>query len=567
MSKAVLGAVLSGGLVFVSMTGTDAADAIPANLRAQFEKFWTEWQSNKPVPIPADLQEQFHRFLIERNVATFLNSHPIVEKKLPPMAESRVSDPPQRLSERDKATEQALIRVAAAGPDFPDVTPEKTVAVRPMVPAKPDCVLPIAATEPPAGTNKYFEIGDKLKLAFLENVQDVEKNKWGNAAGTGLQQHPELSGDYSIQDDGTIAIPVLGSFDIAPLTPKELQNLIDGAFNKALGRTGSVTIVSIERPPIYVLGPVKNPGSYAYSPGMTVLHAVTLAGGFPRQDTTEPWQKIERVRETTKRYSNLEQLSELLAREAVLTAERDHTQPVPPKQLVDIVGQNRAAAMIAVQQDRQSASVAAYNARLQATAEAIMVARQEVDMLSTKSRSIESMDANIAALKKRADGIEQLYHSGALNNNLVIETKSRVVDAERARQDMIIQLAHAKGRIVTLNQDLAKLQADRQSELDTQIMAIDRQVAEASRENTASEGVLGALQVQFSPPVSAISYEIVRQTAKGPVSFVGSGMSTLIPGDLVNVSTTNEGKADPSVTPSQPNNTRPATTPASAGCR
>src|SRR6516225_287141 len=97
------------------------------------------------------------------------------------------------------------------------------------------------------------------------------------------------------------------------------KKLMAEAFNKALGRKGFVTIVSIERPPIYVLGPVKSPGSYTYSPGMTVLHAVTLAGGFPREDDAQqPWQKIERVRETIKRYSTLEALSELLTREAVL---------------------------------------------------------------------------------------------------------------------------------------------------------------------------------------------------------------------------------------------------------
>ena len=40
--------------------------------------------------------------------------------------------------------------------------------------------------------------------------------------------------------------------------------------------------VALERQPVYVLGPVKNPGAYKYAPGMTVLHAVALAGGLDR---------------------------------------------------------------------------------------------------------------------------------------------------------------------------------------------------------------------------------------------------------------------------------------------
>jgi protein involved in polysaccharide export with SLBB domain len=425
-------------------------------------------------------------------------------------------------------------------------------------------------TEPPAGTGKHFEIGDKLKLAFFENVEDVEKDKWGNAAGTGFQQHPELSGDYPVEDDGTISVPVLGSFNVLDLTPQDLQAQMAAAFNKALGRKGFVTIVSINRPPIYVLGPVKNPGSYAYSPGMTVLHAVTLAGGFPRKDAAEPWQKMERVRETTKRYGTLESISELLTRQAVLKAERDHTNPVPPPQLIDLVGPPKAAAMIGAEVGRRSAIVSARNTRLQSAAEAVEAAQQEVEMLSTKSRSMDAMDANLRALRQRADALQQLYNKGQLTNNLLIETKSRVADAERTRQDTIIQLAQAKQHLATLQQDQAKLEADARGELETQILAINEQIENASRENAASEGILGALQVQFTPPpASAITYEIVRQTQTGPVAFSANGMSTLIPGDLVRLSTTDDVTADPGrPTPSQPN-IRPAmTTPISgAGYR
>jgi len=71
--------------------------------------------------------------------------------------------------------------------------------------------------------------------------------------------------------------------------------------------------------------------------------------------------------------------------------------------------------------------------------------------------------------------------------------------------------------------------------------------------------------VQYTPPASAITYEIVRQTLKGPVAFIANGMSTLIPGDLVRLSTTDDAKADPGLpAPIQPNIQPATTTPASA---
>jgi hypothetical protein len=147
---------------------------------------------------------------------------------------------------------------------------------------------------------------------------------------------------------------------------------------------------------------------------------------------------------------------------------------------------------------------------------------------------------------------------------LVIETRSRVADAERTRQDTIIQLAQAKQHLVTLQQDQAKLEADTRGELETQILTVNEQIANASRENAASEGILGALQVQYTPPASAITYEIVRQTPKGPVAFIANGMSTLIPGDLVHLSTSDDAKADPDLPmPGQPKS-RPTTTRAAS---
>jgi polysaccharide biosynthesis/export protein ExoF len=535
--------VVGGAMVFAGTAATDAADknAIPANLRAQFEKFWAEAHENTP------------RETANRQPASVDNVVP-------------TSSP------TEPAPKRALIRLAAAGSDMDFQTPEMTAAVRPLIPAKPDCVLPISTgTEPPALRAKHFEIGDKLKLAFFENIQDVEKNKWGNAASTGFQQHPELSGDYPVQDDGTISIPVLGTFEVVDLTAKELQVKMAEVFNKALGRPGFVTIISVDRPPIYVLGPVKNPGSYSYSLGMTVLHAITLAGGFPREDVAEPWQKMERVRETTKRYGTLESISELLTRQTVLKAERDHTQPVAPQQLIDLVGPTKAAAMLAAEVSRRTAIVSARNTRLQSAADAVKAAQQEVDMLSTKSRSMDAYDANIRALRQRADGLQQLYDRGQVNNLPLIEAKSRVAEAERTRQDAINQLAQAKQHLAALQQDQAKLEADTRGELDTQILTLNEQIANASRETATSEGILGALQVQFTPsPASSITYEIVRQTTKGPVAFIANGMSTLIPGDLVRISSADE-KADPGLrSPSQPNSRPASTTPASVtavGCR
>ena len=70
------------------------------------------------------------------------------------------------------------------------------------------------------------------------------------------------------------------------------------------------------------------------------------------------------------------------AYEGMHGGKRDHAQAVPPQKLIDLVGQTRAMSMIALEQDRQSAAVAARNARLQVLSEQIKVAQQQVEMLT-----------------------------------------------------------------------------------------------------------------------------------------------------------------------------------------
>ena len=47
-----------------------------------------------------------------------------------------------------------------------------------------------------------------------------------------------------------------------------------------LVRNPSVAVEIIAYRPIYVLGEVNKPGQYPYQPGMTVVTAVAVAGGF-----------------------------------------------------------------------------------------------------------------------------------------------------------------------------------------------------------------------------------------------------------------------------------------------
>ncbi len=104
-------------------------------------------------------------------------------------------------------------------------------------------------------------------------------------AGDGLSlrvyDQPQLSGNFAIDDSGMIDMPLLGMVPAAGLTSAELAAAIGAALRaKNLILAPSVAVEVAKYRPFYTLGEVNNPGQYPYRPDMTVLTAISIAGGF-----------------------------------------------------------------------------------------------------------------------------------------------------------------------------------------------------------------------------------------------------------------------------------------------
>src|SRR5258708_2013413 len=184
--------------------------------------------------------------------------------------------PPQATAESSRAVVPAS---DAADPLAATLVERSAVPAAPTTAERPKTV----GTAPAALAAGMFGVGDKLKVAFYERVE-VEEDKWGRTSSAsalrGILQRPELTGEYTVQEDGTISVPLLGSIAVVNRSAQQVHDDLLESFNQLLGRKGVVNILSLERAPVYVLGPVKNPGSFKYASGMTILHALALAGGL-----------------------------------------------------------------------------------------------------------------------------------------------------------------------------------------------------------------------------------------------------------------------------------------------
>ena len=91
----------------------------------------------------------------------------------------------------------------------------------------------------------------------------------------------QLTGEFKVDDQGQIAVPLIGSITAAGKTAKQLESDVSRALVKGdYLKNPHVTVEVIAYRPIFVLGEVSKPGQYPYQPGMTFLTAIAVAGGF-----------------------------------------------------------------------------------------------------------------------------------------------------------------------------------------------------------------------------------------------------------------------------------------------
>lgn len=90
-----------------------------------------------------------------------------------------------------------------------------------------------------------------------------------------------LTGGFTVDDAGDVAMPLIGIIAATGLTPKELgASIAQKLREQRLLANPNVTVAVTKYRPIYILGEVTKPGEYPFEPGMTLLSAISVAGGF-----------------------------------------------------------------------------------------------------------------------------------------------------------------------------------------------------------------------------------------------------------------------------------------------
>jgi polysaccharide export outer membrane protein len=108
---------------------------------------------------------------------------------------------------------------------------------------------------------------------YVIGAQDVlDINVW---------KEPDVSRTVPVRPDGKISLPMLNDVQAAGLTPAQLAAQITESLKKYVTSPQvTVIVTTINSQRVYILGEVTRPGAFPLIPGMSVLQALSSAGGF-----------------------------------------------------------------------------------------------------------------------------------------------------------------------------------------------------------------------------------------------------------------------------------------------
>ena len=105
-----------------------------------------------------------------------------------------------------------------------------------------------------------LDAGDKIKISVFNQ--------------------PDLSGEFMLDADGVIFLPLIGRVDASGLTASELEKVLVGRYKPDYLVNPRIFIQVGIYKPYYLMGEVKGTGAFPYVAGMTYLTAIANAGGY-----------------------------------------------------------------------------------------------------------------------------------------------------------------------------------------------------------------------------------------------------------------------------------------------
>lgn len=366
---------------------------------------------------------------------------------------------------------------------------------------------------------------------------------------------PELNGEYRINPDQTISIAGLRRVAVDATSLPDLELYLSERLSANFRREIGVSVEISRFRPYFVTGQVAQPGAVEWRPGLTLIQAISLAGGIARSPTRTESDTPERGLLTEQARA---QLRFALAQIARLKAEKDGKATVDTSRVIETLGDG------ATPESRQ-AVVAFLERQNQLLMEQREIMRGRITRLErerelaarefeTARQQEQEIAKTVDMSKEMADKLERLKDEKIITTSRYMGQQRDLIESRVRYGESRALVERARGRVASLTREIETVQQERRAFLNDRIENLEREIAQLDLTLQDARPVQRTSAPEQPP---ALSYYIARKSSASTVHSVSTAQSTsglqtmsahlfteILPGDVVIVTSQARGAAE-----------------------
>jgi protein involved in polysaccharide export with SLBB domain len=353
-----------------------------------------------------------------------------------------------------------------------------------------------------------------------------------------------LNDEYVVAADGTVSMPLLGGIRAAGLSPPEFAKTVSEqlAAEMQLGRLLDVAVEVVQFRPFYIVGQVAQPGEFPYRPGLTVLQALSIAGGLRTRE--EGLVRTDREIIAGRGEITLLSLSQtsLLIKKARLQAELGEAKAFQLPKELDAMSSDRTVAVLFAQEQL------IFEARRENVATQVRALddlRNFLDKeVTSLERQLELYDTQLELVEKELSGVSTLVGKGLAAAPREMSLSRLLAEIQGERLSTETAFYRANQEISRTEVSLLTLKNSHRNEVTTQLREVQVQLDElGAKADTALQLLHDSedsgprlLAMRNAAARAEPRFTIVRPDASGGVKEIAASENTEIqPGDTVKV--------------------------------
>jgi exopolysaccharide production protein ExoF len=374
---------------------------------------------------------------------------------------------------------------------------------------------------------------DKIKLRIVEwRSSDTRYASW-----------EALEGIYAVDDTGNLSIPIVGQIKANGKTTEQLADAIASALAEKAELPGKpfIAVEISEHAPIFVTGTVQTPGRYPFVTNMTVMKAVSIAGGFLRAREGNAVFERDRIQAAGAYRTAILSRRDLLMRQARLRAEiaGEPSFAIPG----ELMGTPDVEKLKTEESNLMRLRRVESDSQIAAANDLSRLYSQEIQSLEAK---IISQKRQIALAQEELDAVSGLASRGLSNNARQFSLDRALADAQGSMLDLEIALTKARQALSDSEREktgiINKQNAENQQLLNTVGLditkaAVDIQVAQLLGEQAGYSAQVSQIGTETTR-LGRIkkTFKIARRSDDGTYHTIEADDTTaLLPHDLVEI--------------------------------